>query len=486
MKLKGLLFPLTSLTLLISCSLSENNNTKSTDVTSVTSFISTSNTNETSTLNTTTNTLSDITSTVNEIDTTTKEIKNEYQLDSYINSLIDKTTSFIPAWNQESFKGRWNYIDGVFLKSILDYADSNSNKDYYYNFVINYVNYYINSNGEFLYYYLGEDGNYYSTINNGFRTGELDTICESNILYRLYDYTNDNRYITAINYTYNQLTNEELLPKTLNGISYSHKSSYKNQIWLDGMYMYVPFLLQYAKMYNIDSIYEEVYNQYIYIRDNMKDSNTGLYYHGHDTAYNTDEKIFWSDNNTGNSKSFWLRSMGWFLTSLVDSIEYFPLNYQNDLKEMLEDALESILKYKDNDTNMFYQVIDKGNESYYIDYNRYLRFLNSDYKTDSFISNYLESSGSSMISYTLMKAERLNYIKEELNGIGENIYIGVYNHSYDNNTQQLNDICITAGLGPSNKQYRDGTVEYYLSERVGANDAKGTGPFVMAYTEFLK
>ena len=40
-----------------------------------------------------------------------------------------------------------------------------------------------------------------------------------------------------------------------------------------------------------------------------------------------------------------------------------------------------------------------------------------------------------------------------------------------------------AGLGPEDKPNRDGTYEYYISEPVVENDAKGTGPFVMAYTE---
>jgi unsaturated rhamnogalacturonyl hydrolase len=40
-----------------------------------------------------------------------------------------------------------------------------------------------------------------------------------------------------------------------------------------------------------------------------------------------------------------------------------------------------------------------------------------------------------------------------------------------------------AGLGPENNPRRNGTFEYYISEPVVENDAKGTGPFVMAYTE---
>ena len=70
-------------------------------------------------------------------------------MDEYIDSIIDNTTSYTPSWNQESFKGRWNYIDGVFLKSIIDKYNKTNNKKYM-DFVVNFVNYYIDSNGNFL------------------------------------------------------------------------------------------------------------------------------------------------------------------------------------------------------------------------------------------------------------------------------------------------------------------------------------------------
>ena len=55
-----------------------------------------------------------------------KEDTYDVILNRYIDNLIDNTNSYIPSWNQESFKNRWNYIDGVFLKSIIDlYKKSN-------------------------------------------------------------------------------------------------------------------------------------------------------------------------------------------------------------------------------------------------------------------------------------------------------------------------------------------------------------------------
>lgn len=104
--------------------------------------------------------------------------------------------------------------------------------------------------------------------------------------------------------------------------------------------------------------------------------------------------------------------------------------------------------------------------------------------SSTWVDNYLESSGSSMIAYALMKSARLGYLDGSYSAIGKEIFEGIYKHSYING--ELKDICITAGLGPDSNRYRDGSITYYLAERVGSNDAKGVGPFLMAYIEYAK
>ena len=48
----------------------------------------------------------------------------------------------------------------------------------------------------------------------------------------------------------------------------------------------------------------------------------------------------------------------------------------------------------------------------------------------------------------------------------------------------LDGICLVAGLGPEKNKRRDGTVAYYLSEPIVKDDAKGVGPFILAYNEY--
>ena len=50
----------------------------------------------------------------------------------------------------------------------------------------------------------------------------------------------------------------------------------------------------------------------------------------------------------------------------------------------------------------------------------------------------------------------------------------------------LGGICLVAGLGPEHRRHRDGSYEYYMSEPVVSDDAKGVGPFLLAYTELRR
>ncbi len=388
-------------------------------------------------------------------------------LDEYINTLMDSTPSYIPAWNKESFKGRWNYIDGVFLNSLVQLYDQTKEAKYK-DFLIKYINYYINENGDFI--------NPKTNLTEGYKSGELDSVCESRILFDAYAYTKDERYLKAIERTYYELTS---MSRASGSNNFCHKEVYSNQIWLDGMYMYVPFYARYAHLKQNNTIFKEIKEQYRYIRNHMFDETTKLYYHGHDTT----KSIFWANSETGNSASFWLRSMGWYLVSLVDVLEYFPEGEDKVyLKGLLQEAVDGILTYQDETTKMFYQVVDLGPHKVNVP-STYLKALkNSLYDPTQYyvqIENYVEASGSSMIAYVLLKGSLNGYLGAEYYTKGQDIFNGVYHHSFKEN--ELYDICITAGLGPETNPIRDGSAYYYLAEPVGSNDAKGVGPFIMAY-----
>ena len=194
----------------------------------------------------------------------------------------------------------------------------------------------------------------------------------------------------------------------------------------------------------------------------MRDSKTGLYYHGFDSS----RSIFWADKETGLSANFWLRSIGWFAVAMVDTIEIMGDACDPEIKEIFSDLMHSIAKFSDNDTKMYCQVVNMPLGD----------------------GNYLETSGSSMIAYAMMKGARIGALDPSFRELGRATFDGICERYLDFDSEgklNLSGICLVAGLGPENNTRRDGSYAYYISEPVVQNDAKGVAPFVLCYTEVL-
>ncbi len=390
----------------------------------------------------------------------------------------------------EGYKGQWNYIEGVFLNSVIQLSQE-KNDDSLMDFVRNYVDLYLDKDGDFLEHAIASPAIYY----NGFKKGELDTVCESRILFDLLEKYGDKKYEGAIEVTYKNLLE---LPRAYGkdgnaGVNFSHKKGYKYQVWLDGFYMYVPFYARYAGLRNRPEIYDEIVAQYEYVHENMWNKKAGLHYHGHDTSVNKKGApvMHWADKKTGNSRSFWLRGNGWFIVGLVDAIEYFPEGDNREyLKGLLKECLEGITPYAEKETGMYYQLVDKGEKEYKVPVKMIEEVNIKNPRTDIAqtsgkvkIKNYLETSGSAMIAYACMKASRLGYVDQQFMEKGRKTFESIYLNRFNPETKTLSGIVIQGGL---NKGAKDGSPEYYMAEKVGDNEPKGVGPFIMAYIEYAR
>lgn len=372
-------------------------------------------------------------------------------MNSIINKYIDKLMTSDPAlplWNIEAIRAGkkpvWNYIDGCMMTSLIEmYKTTKENK--YIEFVKKFIDYYVFEDGSIR----GYDPNKYST----------DDVCESKVLFDMYDITKEEKYLKAIELTYSQVANH---PRTKEG-NFWHKQIYPNQVWLDGLYMMQPFYTRYQTMFN-HSDYTDILNQFKNVHDIMFDKEKRLYYHGYDSS----KTMFWADKQTGLSKNFWLRSIGWFTVGLVDCYDYMTdETSKNVIADIFKEIINGILMYQDQETKMFYQIPNFPKKE----------------------GNYLETSGSSMIAYAILKGARLNILDKDYQKIGKEIFDGICNKYLSETADgdlNLDGICLVAGLGPENNLRRDGTYEYYISEPVVKNDAKGVGPLIMAYTEVIK
>lgn len=372
------------------------------------------------------------------------------KIDMYIEKLIDESAPGVPAWNievkRDGKKVGWNYIDGCMMNSLLELYKLTKNEKYF-KFVKSYIDHFVKEDGTIEGYHMDK----YST----------DDIAESRTLFALYDITKEEKYLKAIKNTYEQIKGQ---PRTKSG-NFWHKKIYPNQIWLDGLYMAQPFYLLYETKLNSMTNYNDIIGQFKNVRKYMFDEKKHLYYHGYDES----REIFWADKATGLSKNFWLRSIGWFTVALVDCAEIINEQMYDEyrtLTSLLKEIINGLLEYQDPKSKMFYQVVDQGSRE----------------------GNYLETSGSAMIAYSILKAVRLEILPERFRQIGLDIFNGICDKYLTERDGDLNlgGICLVAGLGPAEKPNRDGSFEYYISEPVVENDAKGVGAFVMAYIEVKK
>ena len=368
------------------------------------------------------------------------------KIDAYIDRLIDDSRPDAPIWNIESIrqgkKPHWNYIDGCMITALIQIADI-TGEGRYLDFAEQFIDYYVFDDGSIL----GYDKAKYN----------LDDVNEGRVLFELYEKTGKEKYRLAIEKQKEHLDEQ---PRTSTG-NFWHKLIYPNQIWLDGVYMAQVFSVKYAKYFG-GGDYSDPLMQIKNVRKYMFDENAGLYYHGLDCS----KSAFWSDPKTGLSKNFWLRSIGWFAVAMADIIEFADSETKNEISLILAELMAGILKYRDPESGMYYQVVNMpGREG-----------------------NYLETSGSSMIAYAMMKGARLGALDKSYSEIGKATFDGICEKylGFDSEGKlNLGGICLVAGLGPENNRRRDGSYEYYISEPIVENDAKGVAPFILCYTEIL-
>lgn len=367
----------------------------------------------------------------------------------YIQYLMDHSDAENPMWNIEKVRSgkpnKWNYIDGCMMSAMLSLYQL-TGEQRYLDFADSFVGWFVQEDGSIKTYDPAERN--------------LDNINMGVCLFPLYDLTGKEKYRKAMDTIRSQI---DLQERCKCG-NFWHKDIYPYQVWLDGLHMAQPFYMTYETRYRKMEGCKDSYTQFCNVEKYMKDETTGLYYH----CWDESKSMYWCDPETGRSKHYWLRALGWFACALVqtaeaiDESQYYEYRH---LQRMLENLANALIPYQDEATGMFYDILDAPEDP----------------------RNYLETSGTALIAFALLKGARLGYIPERFAEMGERAFNGIVSNMLkvrEDGTLGLNNICLVSGLGGA--QHRDGTLDYYFSEPIVQDDAKGTGPFILAYTEMLR
>ncbi len=358
----------------------------------------------------------------------------------------------------------WDYPNGLFVESILKYYNKYGGSSYY-NYALNHAKAVINTSGKIASGY-------------SFTAYTLDNINPGQFLIQIYSTEKSSQYKIALDSLRKQLTKH---PRTNNSATggFWHKGSYPNQMWLDGLYMGTRFYANYEKTFNNGTSYDDIVNQFVLIHSKTYDPVYQLNYHAW-SATASDANSFWANQSApfpGCSNQFWGRGMGWYAAALVDVLEILPANYarRQELVDILNQVAAGIKRWQDPVSGCWYQLL------------RYDGTL-----TSNGTHNFLESSASCMFTYALLKAVRLGLIsKIDYQTTAIKAYQGILTNFITadaNGVLSLNQICKSAGLGPSTSPIRDGSIDYYLNGSdagvLVSNDLKGVGPFILASLEY--
>ena len=336
---------------------------------------------------------------------------------------------------------RWHYEHGLVWQAI-EAVWRKTGQERYFQFAKATVDQFIDPDGNIWSYRLDE-------LN-------LDQIKPGTLLLRLYELTGDQRYRQAAMLLRDQLRHQ---PRTPSG-GFWHKEIYPNQMWLDGLYMAAPFYARYARDFEEPVAFNDIVAQFVLLEAHARDEKTGLLYH----AWDESRQMRWANPQTGCSPHFWSRAMGWWVMALIDVLEFIPAQHvgQAQLCAILNRAAAALAGVQDEASGLWYQVLDQGGRA----------------------GNYHEASGSAMAVYAIARGVRLGHLPADLLPVAERGYRGLLNKLIsvdEHGLVNMDQICGACGLGGS--PYRDGSYEYYVTERVVRNDYKGVGAFILAALE---
>ncbi len=337
-------------------------------------------------------------------------------------AVIDSTMKRIP---DPTKLGGWGYQVGLFLYG-TDLVYQRTHDAKYLNYIKGWVDHFVSSSGH---------------LSNSFNN--LDSMQAGNLLILLNQQTGQAKYATAAAQIRTRLNT---YPRTPDG-GFWHATSKTNQLWLDGTYMVVPFLLRYGAAYNDAAYADAEAGKQITVYGSHLESPTGLLYH----AYSLDP-ISWADPTTHHSSQFWCRAIGWYGMASLATLDALPKGdpHRATILSTVQKLVSAIGTYQDPATGRWFQVVDKGSLS----------------------SDWTETSCSAMYTFIVAKSVALGYVPAADQSIAAKGYQGVLAEvSTDSSgATHIKNICIGTNVGD---------LSYYLGRPRATDDFHGLGAFLI-------
>lgn len=323
----------------------------------------------------------------------------------------------------------WNY-ELSFLSEALIELFATTNDSTYYNCVKTLADYFCNADGEIKTY--DQSAWNLKNLNGG------------TFLYDVYWHNRSGvKYLRGMHTLRQQFYKQ---PRTKDRVFQSTVRQ-PGLVCIEG-FMAFPFYTLYGAVLNEDAVFNDVAIQLVAADKQTINSATGLNYHA------------WSESRQSHSSVVFSQSLGWYMMSIVDALEYFPVNHDQrvQLIEILNRLTTALTKYQDKKTGMWYQVTDQPKKA----------------------GNFRETSSSAMFAYAIAKGVNNGYLPAKYRKTAEKAFQGLQQYISTEGTVLMKSTR-AADLTPDNDSYN-----YYVGLPLEDNSQVGIAAFVLAATELEK
>jgi unsaturated rhamnogalacturonyl hydrolase len=341
--------------------------------------------------------------------------------------------------------GAWGYAKSLYLYGqYLVYKRTHEPK--YLQYIKDWIDSHVDANGVVT-------NTNAQGVTSQIKYDNLDSMLPGNLLLLLYRETKDAKYKLAADRIRQRF---DTYPRTKDG-GFWHATSKSRewQLWGDGVFMSMPFLVRYGNLFG-DSKYtnDEATKQLIIYASHLNDPKTGLMFH----AYDESGQSTWADKETKHSAEIWCRAMGWFGMTLIEVLELLPKNHPSRPKliAQLQQLVKAWARYQDPKTGLWYQVVDKGQDP----------------------GNWLETSSSSMYTYVTAMAVDRGYVPKSFDTVAKKGYAGGVTKITLDPDGMTNIIDICEGTNVAD-------LAYYYARKRATNDFHGLGAFLIMNEKFM-
>jgi unsaturated rhamnogalacturonyl hydrolase len=328
----------------------------------------------------------------------------------------------------------WEYWNGVLNTAMLElYGQFKDEK---------YKNYALGN-----YAYVFDNYDIFKKLNAENRLDDLSQFWEMGLLdhcgsmasglIEVYKIDKRKDYLGYLNTVGDYIMNKEV---RLSDGTLARKVPHDKTLWLDDLYMSVPFLARMGNLTGDRKYFDFAAKQVKQFTKYLYDERTGLYYH------------CYYDDIREQGVAHWGRANGWSIMAQANLLEFLPKDHP-DRPELLRIFKQQILGFSryQSEKGLWHQVLDRED-------------------------SYLETSCTAMFTYAVAKGVNEGWIEPCYKTIALEGWKGIV--SMINEKGEVENICIGTGTSTA--------MIHYYKRPVKTNDIHGLGAVLMAGVEVLR